>query len=269
MKKIGNGVLLTLYALTVILPLVWIVVGSFKTNTELFASPWALPKSPQFGNFAQAWTAVGGSSFWNSVIATFGTLAILLPVGAMAAYIFAKYPFRGSKALFTLVLGGMMFPNFLVVIPLFILLRDAGLKDTMSGLIIAYVAYSLSFTIFVLTGFFQALPNELAEAAQIDGCGHNATFWRIMLPLARPGIIVVGLFNGIGLWNEFPLAKVLLSENRTLPLGIADLAMNQNYKADWATLFAGMVLVMLPVLVIYWIFREKIQEAMVAGAVKG
>ena len=169
-----------------------------------------------------------------------------------------------------------MFPNFLVVIPLFFLLRDiplgdGNMLDTRTGLILVYVAYSLSFTIFVLTGFFQALPGELAEAAMMDGCGHAKTFWKIMLPLARPGLIVVGIFNAIGLWNEYPLALVLLSkdENRTLPLGIADLVMSQHYASDWGALFAGLVIVMLPVMVVYWIFRDKIHETMLAGAVKG
>jgi N-acetylglucosamine transport system permease protein len=129
----------------------------------------------------------------------------------------------------------------------------------------------LSFTIFVLTGFFQALPNELAEAAQIDGCGHYMTFSRIMLPLAKPGLIVVGIFNAIGLWNEFPLANILINEeaNRTLPLQVVEMATAQQYSSDWGALFAGLVIVTLPVMGVYWIFRDKIHETMLAGAVKG
>lgn len=269
--RVVRGVALAAFFLVVTLPLIWIVLSSLKTNPELFGNPWGMPKSPQWGNYPAGWEAVGARSFLNSLIATVVTLVFLLPIGAMAAYVFAKYIFPGSKALFAAFLGGMMFPNFLVVIPLFFLLKDLGLYDTMTGLILAYIAYSLSFTIFVLTGFFQNIPNELAEAALLDGCGHARTFWKVMLPLARPGLIVVGIFDAIGLWNEYPLAMVLMSspENRTLPLGIADLAMNQNYEANWAALFAAMVLVMVPVLVVYWLFRERIQQAMLAGAVKG
>ncbi len=269
--KVIRSILLLVFFAVVILPLLWVVVGAFKTNQEIFASPWSLPKSPDISNLWRGWNAIGARSFLNSIIATFVTLIFLLPIGAMAAYIFAKYPFRGSKTLFATFLGGMMFPNFLVVVPLFFLLKNLSMQDTMTGLIVVYIAYSLPFTIFVLTGFFQSIPNELAEAAYLDGCGHNATFWKIMLPLARPGVIVVGIFDAIGLWNEYPLAMVLLSsaDNRTLPLGIADLAMNQNYQADWSALFAGMVWVMLPVIVVYWFFRERIQQAMLAGAVKG
>lgn len=266
-----RALLLTVFFAAVVLPLLWVLIGAFKTNQEIFSAPWALPKTLAVENLARGWNAIGGRSFLNSVIATLGTLLFLMPIGAMAAYIFAKYPFRGSKTLFAGFLGGMMFPNFLVVVPLFLFLKQFELQDTMTGLVVVYVAYSLSFTIFVLTSFFQAIPNELAEAATLDGCGHAAIFWKVMLPLAKPGLIVVGIFDAIGLWNEYPLAMVLMAspENRTLPLGIADLAMNQNYQADWSALFAGMVWVMLPVILVYWFFRERIQQAMLAGAVKG
>lgn len=267
----------SIFLLTILLPLLWVLVSSFKTSQEVFANPWGMPASPQWDNYAKAWNqAQVGRHFWNSLFVTLTTLAVLLPIGSMAAYIFAKYPFRGSKALFSVFLTGMMFPNLLVAIPLFLLLRslpggDQGLVDTKTGLILVYVAYSLSFTIFVMTGFFEALPNELREAAMMDGCGHNATFWKVMFPLARPGMIVVGIFNAIGLWNEYNLAKPLIQskENSTLPLAIADLTMNQQYQSDWGALFAAMVIVMLPVLIVYWIFREKIHQTMLAGAIKG
>lgn len=270
LKKLPMFLGLLLFALTILIPLLWVVVGSLKSNTQIFNDPWGLPTSPQWQNFSNAWQQEGfGKSLGVSTIVTLLTLAFLVPIGAMAAYIFAKYPFRGSKTLFSIFLGGMMFPNFLIVIPLYFLLQSLSLYDTLTGLVIAYVAYSLSFTIFVLTGFFQALPNELAEAAQIDGCTHYSTFSKIMLPLARPGLVVVGIFNAIGLWNEYPLAKVLLNENRTLPLSIVDMATAQQYSADWGALFAGLVIVMLPVMAVYWVFRDRIHETMLAGAVKG
>lgn len=168
-------------------------------------------------------------------------------------------------------MGQMMFPNFLVIVPLYFLLKDLHVLDTMTGLVIVYVAYSLSFTIFVLGGFFEALPNELMEAAMIDGCSHSRTFWRVMLPLAKPGLVVVSIFVGIGLWNEYQLALVLMPSphNKTLPLGIANLTMTQQYQSDWGALFAGLVIVMAPVLLVYWFFRDKIHQAMLAGAIKG
>jgi N-acetylglucosamine transport system permease protein len=272
MKRVLTTAGLLLFALTVVGPLAWVLLTSLKSGEEIFRSPWALPESARFVNYANAWTEAGiGRYFGNSILVCVGTLLILLPAGAMAAYVFARYPFWGSKPLFGGFLGGMMFPHFLVIVPLFLMLKNMGMLNTKEGLILVYVAYSLSFTVFVLTGFFQSLPGELAEAAMMDGCGHAGTFWRIMLPLAKPGLIVVGIFNAIGLWNEYGLALVLIQKDseRTLPLGIANLVMTQHYEADWGALFAGLVIVMLPVLFVYWIFRDKIHETMLAGAIKG
>jgi len=263
---------LVLFALSVVVPLLWVLMTAFKTGPEIFTSPWGLPHTPQWENFARAWQEAGiARYFMNSLIVTLATLAILLPVGAMAAYIFARYPFRGAKWLFGAFLGGMMFPLFLTIVPLFFLLARLQLLDTLYGLTLVYVAYSLPFTVFVLTGFFQTLPQEMLEAALIDGCGHARAFWKVMLPLAKPGIIVVGVFNAIGLWNEYPLALVIMTsdERRTLPLGIANLLMVEQYQSDWGALFAGLVIVMLPVLWVYWLFRDRIHETMVAGALKG
>ena len=271
-RKGSTFAFVALFTLSVVLPLLWMTLTSFKSCSEIFASPWGLPTSPHFENFANAWKSAGIAHYFaNSLIVTVATLIILLPIGAMAAYIFARYPFPGSKFLFGTFLGGMMFPQFLVIVPLFALMSNTHLIDTKMGLTIVYVAYSLPFTVFVLTGFFQTLPKDLDEAAMIDGCTHSRTFWQVMLPLARPGLIVVGIFNAIGLWNEYSLALVLANseQNKTLPLGIANLAMVMHYSGDWGALFAGLVIVMIPVLIVYWIFREKIHETMLAGAIKG
>jgi N-acetylglucosamine transport system permease protein len=271
-KRFLSSAGLLLFAATVVLPLLWVLMTSLKSGAEIFASPWSLPGQPHWENYSHAWQEAGiGRYFGNSVVVTFASLLLLLPTGAMAAYVLARFPFRGSRLIFGAFLGGMMFPNFLVIVPLFMLLQNLQMLNTKEGLVLVYVAYSLSFTVFVLTGFFEALPDELAEAAMMDGCGHARTFWKVMLPLAKPGLIVVGVFNAIGLWNEYGLALVLMNkaENRTLPIGIADLVMTQHYESDWGALFAGLVIVMLPVLAVYWFFRDKIHETMLAGAVKG
>jgi N-acetylglucosamine transport system permease protein len=271
-KRAAVSLLQVLFLITIAAPLLWTLVSSVKTGIEIVGHPWSLPTSFQWVNFRHAWSDGGiGVSFLNSLIVSTATLVILIPAGAMAAYIFAKFKFPGSNLLFGGFLGGMMFPNFLIIVPLFLLLKSVGLVDTRTGLTIVYVAYSLSFTIFVLTGFFQTLPSELGEAAMMDGCTDNSTFWKIMLPLARPGLVVVAIFNGIGLWNEYGLALVLMPtpKNHTLPLSIANLAMAQEYQSDWGALFAGLVIVMTPVLILYWIFRDRIHETMLAGALKG
>lgn len=261
-----------IFLITILLPILWVVVSSLKTGYEIVSSPWELPMVPQWINYGHAWSEAGiGHTFLNSLLITLSTLAILLPIGAMAAYVLARFEFKGRNFIYAGFLGGMMFPNFLVVVPLFFLLRDLHLYDTKIGLTIVYVAYSLSFTIFILTGFFQTLPKEMSEAAMIDGASRSGTFWRVMLPLASPGFIVVGIFNAIGLWNEYGLALVLVPgpENRTLPLGIANLTITQQYQSDWGALFAGLVIVMLPMVIVYSVFRDRIHETMLAGAVKG
>ena len=271
-RRLLVGTALIFFFLSVVLPLAWMVLTSAKSGPEIFASPWTLPTRLHWENYSHAWQQAGiAHCFLNSLLITLATLAILLPVGAMAAYVLARYPFPGSKLIFGSFLAGLMVPQFLAIVPLFLLMVSLGLFDTKIGLTIVYVAYSLPFTVFVLTGFFQALPRELHEAAMMDGCTHVGVFRRVMLPLAKPGLIVVGIFNAMGLWNEYSLALVLVSreENRTLPLGIASLVMTRQYQSDWGALFAGLVIVMAPVLFTYWIVRDRIHEAMLAGALKG
>jgi N-acetylglucosamine transport system permease protein len=272
MKKFATQLTLILFGLSIVVPFVWVMLTSLKSGPEIFESPWGIPKSPQWVNFKNAWIdGQIGQNFTNSVLVTLGTLALLIPVGAMAAYVLVKYPFKGSKLILSSFMGGLMFPNFLVIIPLYLLVAKLGLLNTKLGLILVYVAYSLAFTVFVLSGFFQTLPNELIEASQLDGCTHAGTFWKVMLPLAKPGVLVVAIFNAIGLWNEYPLALVLAGDPsvQTLPVGVANLTMTQQYSGDWGALFAGIVVVMLPVMIVYLIFRDQIQKTMLAGAIKG
>ena len=271
-RRCALHVVLVLYSLIVAYPMLWLLLASVKSSRELFEKPWGLPAPPQWVNFAKAWTEAGiGHCFLNSVFVTAISMFFILLIGAMAAYALARFVFPGRGAIHSVFMGGMMFPVFLGIVPLFLLLRNLGMWDNYFGLITAYVAYSLSFTVFILTGFFKQLPGELAEAGLIDGCSHFAVFRRIMLPIAKPGLIAAGIFNFFGIWNEYPLALVIIATDslRTLPLGIANLLMVQHYETDWGALFAGLVIVMLPTLVVYLIFQRQITEGLTAGALKG
>lgn len=264
--------MLLVYAAIVIYPMVWLVSASLKTSMELFESPWKLPVAAQWANYVKAWTTAGiGQYFANSVFVTTISMFFILLIGSMAAYALARFVFPGSSAIHTVFISGMMFPVFLSIVPLFLLLRNLGMWNNYFGLITAYVAYSLSFTVFIMTGFFKTLPGELAEAGLIDGCSHFTAFWRIMLPLAKPGLITAGIFNFFGIWNEYPLALVIIADSnlRTLPLGIANLMMVQHYETDWGALFAGLVMVMLPTLIVYMFFQRQITAGLTAGALKG
>lgn len=272
MKKLFGGALTWAYVALVVLPLVWVLVASLKGSGEIFRSPWSLPTTWHFENYANVWGNSRnpvGEPFLTSLGVSFATLFLLLPVGSMAAYVLARHKFRGSGAVLTLFLAGMMVPNLLAAVPLRMLASETGLYDTYWGLILVYTAYSLGFTVFVMHGFFTGLPGELAEAARMDGAGHSTVFSKVMMPLARPGLIVVGIFNGIGLWNEYNLARIFLTkEHYTLPLALANLVGQGVYDSNYGEIFAAMVMVMAPVLVVYWVFKERIQQAMLAGAVK-
>lgn len=267
--RVGGLVLSWGFVIVVVGPVAWVLFSSFKSNAAILDSPWRGTWPPEFGNYAKAWVGEDlGSGFLLSLVVTAGSLAVLLPVGALSAYALARFRFRGSGAVFGVISAGLLFPNLLAAVPLYLMMSGWGLDDTVPGLVMAYVAYSLSFTVFVLHGFFSGLPDELGEAAEMDGCSPMGVFLRVMVPLARPGLVVVGIFNAIGLWNEYNLAKVLLLREKTLPVGLSDLISQQQYAGEWGALFAGTTIVMGPILVVYWFMRERIQEAMLAGAIK-
>ena len=260
------------YSVLVIFPMVWLVYTAFKSTDEIFASAWSLPATWKLDNFVEAWTeARVGEFFWNSIFVTVSTLALQLFVGSMASYSLAKYHFRGSSYLYYTFLAGMMFPIFLGLVPLFFLLKTLHLLDSHLGLILVYSAFGIPFTVFVLTAFFRTIPTTIMEAGIMDGCSHFTLFWRVMLPLAKPGLTTVGIFTFISIWNEYILALVLLSSShlRTLPLGIAVLQFVQFYEADFGALFAGLVIVMLPTLICYLILQEQITKGITVGAIKG
>lgn len=272
MKTVLLYAFLVTWAALVIYPMFWLVTTSLKDSWSIFKSPWSLPQVFNWQNYSNAWVKGKlGWKFWNSAVVDLASLVLILFVASMAAYVLARFRFPGSRALYYLFLGGMALPVFLGIIPLFGLMNALHLLDNRVGLVIVYVSYSLSFTIFVLFGFFRTLPGELGEAATIDGCSPFGVFWRVMLPLAKPGLVTAGIFVFIGLWNEFPLALVLISSEdiQTLPLGIANLTMTQKYQADWGALFASLTIAVVPTVVLYSIFQKQIQAGLTAGAIKG
>jgi N-acetylglucosamine transport system permease protein len=257
----------------------WLVMTSLKDSWGIFKSPWGLPGTLHWVNYQNAMEKGAlAHKIWNSIVIDGISLVLILLFSSMAAYVLGRFRFAGNRPIFYMFLSGMTIPVFLAVVPLFVMMNQIHLPfsggpllGTRLGLIIIYVAYSLSFTIFVLTGFFKSLPWELAEAAVIDGCTPSQTFWKIMLPLAKPGLATAGIFVFIGLWNEYPLALVLVQDEsvQTLPLGIANLTMTQKYAADWGALFAGLTIGVLPTLIMYIFFQRQIQAGLTAGAVKG
>ncbi|MBF6045523.1 ABC transporter permease subunit [Streptomyces sp. NRRL B-1677] len=267
----SHGVLI-LWALMVTLPLLWAVMSALKDDKSIFTSPWALPTSLHFDNWSRAWSQAHMSEyFFNSVVVVAGSLLGTMLLGSMAAYVLARFEFPGNRFIYYLFVGGMSFPVILALVPLFFVMKNMQLLDTYHGLILVYIAYSLPFTIFFLSGFFRTLPSSVAEAALIDGASHTRTFFQVMLPMAKPGLISVGIFNFLGQWNQYLLPAVLNvgdEDKKLLPQGLVALAVSQGYKGDWSGLFAGLVIAMLPVLAAYIVFQRQIQAGLTAGALK-
>ena len=266
------NVSLAFWALIVILPMVWLAYSSLKTDKEIFFEPWTLPQELQWHNFERAWVTVHvGQYFINSMRVVVPSLVLTLALSSMAAYVLARFKFPGNRALFYMFMAGMLFPIFLALVPLFFLAKDLSLLNTFGGLTLVYTAYSLPFTIFFLTGFFKTLPSELHEAALIDGANEYQVFFRVMLPLAQPGLVAMAIFNFLGMWNQFILPLVLMSDrkNYVLPQGLSFMLHQQYYKTDWSALFAAVTIIMIPTLVVYIIFQNQIQKGVTVGALKG
>ncbi|MFH8728028.1 carbohydrate ABC transporter permease [Streptomyces termitum] len=266
----SHGVLI-IWAIMVVMPLLWAVMTSFKSDKAIFTSPWALPDSLRFENWSRAWSQAHMSDYFlNTILVVGGSLVGTLLLGSMAAYVLARFEFPGNRFLYFLFIGGMSFPVILALVPLFYVMQGMALLNTMHGLILVYIAYSLPFTVFFLTAFFRTLPTSVAEAAFIDGASHTRTFFQVMLPMARPGLISVGIFNFLGQWNQYLLPTVLNTEQdqKVLSQGLVQLAVSQGYKGDWSGLFAGLVMAMLPVLAAYIVFQRQVVAGLTAGAVK-
>lgn len=263
--------ILVIWAIMVVMPLVWAVMTSFKDDGSIFRSPWSPPDRLHFENWARAWTDARMSDYFlNTVLVVGGSLIGTLVLGSMAAYVLARFDFPGNRFIYYLFIGGMSFPVMLALVPLFYVVDNMALLNTIHGLILVYIAYSLPFTVFFLTAFFRTLPTTVAEAAFVDGASHTRTFFQIMLPMARPGLVSVGIFNFLGQWNQYMLPTVLNtdSDKHVLTQGLVQLAVSQGYKGDWSGLFAGLVMAMLPVLAAYIIFQRQVVQGLTAGALK-
>ncbi|MGY5107112.1 carbohydrate ABC transporter permease, partial [Streptomyces sp. 900105245] len=196
--------LLILWSVIVIVPMLWVVLSSFKSTGEILSSPFDLPTHWRVENYVNAWTDANiGKFFLNSVIVVVSALVLVMLLGSMCAYILARFDFPGRRAIYYLMLAGLTFPVFLAIVPLFFQLQNFGLLNTRPGLILTYVAFALPFTVFFLYSFFRSLPHDVYEAALIDGAGDWRAFFQVMLPMATPGMAAVAIFNFLGLWNQF------------------------------------------------------------------
>ena len=263
-------VVLTLLAVLYIAPLLWVVITSLKDDSTLMLSPWAMPDKLMFENYTFAWTAGNlGRATLNSFIVCTITLILSMLFGAMAAYAIAILRWKLAKLTLTYFLIGMMVPVHCVLIPLFIQFSKLKMSNSLIGIIIPYITFSLPITIYILVGFFEGIPRELFESACIDGCSVYKMFGTVALPLAKTGFMVTGLMSFVNNWNELLLAMVFISNEakKTLPVSLTKFV--GPYNTNYCQMFAAIVLAIIPTIIVYCMFSNQIVDGLTQGAVKG
>jgi N-acetylglucosamine transport system permease protein len=283
--RVFNGfshLFLLVWTVMVVYPLLWVVMSSLKDDRQIISDPLSLiPDGLHWGNFARAWGKGHiGAFFLNTVLVLAGSVTLTMLLGSMAAYVLARYKFWGNRLIYYMFLSGLTLPVYLAAVPLFKGVYNTGAAVPLLGpnkivmLIVVYVAWSLSFTIFFMHSFFRTLPTSIAEAAFVDGASHTATFFKVMLPMAKPGLISIGIFNVLGQWNQWYLPTLLMQsvsgepKRQVISQGLIELSVNQGYRSDWSGLFAGVTMAMLPVLIVYIVFQRQVQAGLTAGVGK-
>ncbi|MEJ1160165.1 carbohydrate ABC transporter permease [Prosthecomicrobium sp. N25] len=262
-------VLLVANSFVMLFPILMMAVWGFKTTGEIFGKPFA---PPDFANIANYVTVLTETNFFtylgNSLFVTGTSILLILTLGTMAAYGIARYDFRGNVAVYLFFLAGLMVPLKLAIIPLFIQMRDLGLLDSRIGLIVVYTAMGLPSAVFIMTGFLRTLPKELEDAARIDGASDARIMLSVMLPLARPAMVIAAIHNAVPIWNDFffPLVFVQTDARKTLPQGLT--AFMGEYTTNWGVLFAGLTLSALPITLLYILLSRQFIQGMTSGALK-
>ena len=252
-----------------IAPVLYIIIGGFRTNSQITTDPSGLPDPWVMRNYVDV---LVHSVFWrqiaNSTIAAVGTTAGVVVLGVMASYVIARYEFRGRGAMYSLFAAGLMFPITVAITPLYILVRDLGMMNSLTGIIVPQIAFALPVTVIILVPFLRAIPKELEEAAAIDGASRLAFFFRMVVPLSVPGVVTVGILAFIASWNSYLLPLFILNNEAsyTLPLGVQAFA--SQYSVDTARVLAFTSLSMIPALIFFSFFQKRIVGGL-TGAIKG
>lgn len=264
------NVLLALYALVTLYPLFWLLTSAFKSNDEFDSHPFSLPQVWHWENLSRAWeVSKMGTSLINSTIVTIGAMILTLLLGALAAYVLARFEFRFKAFFMGLFLLGMLIPIHSTLVPLFIMLKKVSLLDTYWALILPYTAFELPLAIFVIAAYMTSVPKEVEEAALIDGTGYWGIFFRMMLPLSLPALSTVAILAFLRFWNDFAFSLIFISKPalKTVPLSLSVFA--TGYSTDYKLTMAAMTIAVIPTIVVFLMFQEQIMKGMTAGAVKG
>ncbi|GAA3494570.1 carbohydrate ABC transporter permease [Streptomyces prasinosporus] len=252
-----------------IAPVLYIVLGGFRTNAQITTEPAALPRPWVVGNYLDILkSTVFWGQFANSLIVAITSTVGIVALGLMVSFVIARYDFRLKGAMYSLFAAGLMFPMVIAITPLYLVIKDLGLVDNLLGVIVPQIAFGLPTTVIILVPFLRAIPNEIEEAAAIDGMGRLGFFFRMVVPLSLPGVVTVGILGFVGSWNNYLLPLYVLNSqaNHTLPLGVQ--VFSSQYSTDTAKVLAFTSLAMLPALVFFSVFEKRIVGGL-TGAVKG
>lgn len=281
--KVLIYLMLSFLALLIIVPVAWVFMASIKENSEFYRSPWALPAGFHFQNFVDAWQKASmGSYMLNSIIVTALAITLLIVIALPAAYVLARFKFRSSKFWNVMFMAGLFINVNYIVVPIFLMLSngDTYLRKTIGHpfflnnlfiLAVVYAATALPFTIYLLSGYFKSLARDYEEAAYVDGASYFRTIVQVILPMAKPSIVTVVLFNFLAFWNEYIISMTMLTkpELKTLPVGLMNLMAAQRSAVQYGQMYAGLVIVMLPTLILYMCVQKKLTEGMTLGGLKG
>ncbi len=268
LKSIEMYSLLILHTILTIVPFLWVIMSSLKDTSDIYAHPFGLPKNLMISNYVEAWNKANiGLNLLNSIIVCVVSVFFVLLISSMAAYILARVWKKFSLYLYFTI--GIVIPIHTIIIPTFIIMTRLNLYNSRLGLILIYIVSNLSLSIFIMSGFMKDIPKELEEAARIDGCSSLRIFFSVILPLSKPGLATIGIFSFMYTWNDFLMANVLISkpELRTITLGIYSL--RGQYSTNYGPMFAGMVIAIIPIVIIYLLFQEQVIDGMTTGAIKG
>jgi N-acetylglucosamine transport system permease protein len=265
-------IMLALWALTVVLPILFIVYESLRTNQEFFASAWSFPKRPAIENFVRAWSSMGiGSAMLNTIYLIGLSIVIGLFVSVVNAYVFTRLEWKGRKLLFGIIMLTLFLPGINALIPQYQLMKLFHLSNSLSGLIVLYSTQINAFDLLVLGSFMGSIPREMEESAKIDGATIFQAFRKIIVPLSVPGIVTIGIFKFLGLYNDFLSPFIYLSDEKKYTIGVRMYHANiwMQYGLDWTGLLAGVIIAMIPSLLVFIIFQRHIVEGATLGALKG
>ena len=269
-RSILTHLLLISVSITCIFPLLWMVGSALKTQATVFSDMSIIPKAPHFENFIHAWVKGGfGTYFFNSLLYTVVVVVGIVLVSSMAAFAFSRLKFPGKNAFFIMFLAAMMIPLPGSFVPLYVLMVKLHLVNTRIGYVLCLINVGLSFSIFLLKTFFDKMPKELEDAACIDGCNRLGIYWHVALPLAKPAIAVIVIFNALNVWNEYILATLILSSKNLMPLQRGLIVFQGAHVTQYPLLMAGMTITVLPIILVYLFMQKYIIKGITAGALVG